>query len=185
MYTTGIVKDMNDATNPIWDDKYLCSVHQMAIMSELEIREYGLRVNNIDYIDEEMYDMRVKVALSINDMVELRENKYDLRVVDWGDAIKIYNAVHTYLDFCANIMDKDRGLIRVIRPMDDFKKMDEFADEVYEEVRDEIIERKASLINIFDISRLDNGLKANLPKKTPERITFSGYFEERFNNVKY
>lgn len=186
MYSTGVIKDMDDATNPIWDDKYLCSVHQMGIMCEAEIEEYGLRVNNIDYIDAEMYDMRVKVGLSINEMVDLRERKFDLRVMNWEDAVKIYNAVHTYLNFCANLIDHSSDLIMVERPMDDFKMLDEFADELYESVSTEIVEKRSALSEAFATGGLLTNRQMVVKNPEPDkRVRFVTYFEERFNNVRY
>ena len=198
MYTSGTLTDLDDPTLPIWSNIYVCRVPQMATLSDAEVSEYGLRVNNIDYLDEEMYEMKIEVGLTINNMLDLWREQYPIRVLKHSDAVKIYDAVHTYLDEFTKVIEVS-SLIFTERPDRDLMDLDKFADELYLHVAGELHRGHSNMANdIFGhgLTVRDTAEAAQLKvmaekemndseviQPVKKRRTFSNYFEERFNNA--
>ena len=187
----GVVKNMDCPTNAIWDRRYLCIVPQMATITELEVATYGLRVTGQAHRDMEMYDMDTNVGLSINDMLGMRAQQYPVRVIDRTEAKDIYNAIHAYLaKFTERIEQKDRSMIHTTLPYDDLEELDKFADELYDMIYAEIVQKEwTPSASPFD-SQLDlrspeerNSYLIDDKHRTEKRNTFINYFEERYNNA--
>lgn len=129
----------------IWENLYLVSIPELYLYDEETIRNRGIPTTGDATLDKEMYGRYVTVYKTINKIFELFRSGVSVKVVNYDDTEKIYNAIQRHLVAWVNFIQN--GLYLHNAPFEDLLELDRFASVVYDKAKFVFKEENLKIIN--------------------------------------
>lgn len=118
-----------DTTAPIWELVWPVKIKQIDLVTENEIREFGMPTVFDEAIDKELSRQWVDIYIPIVKMVEYYQRGVYIRITNYDDVEKIYSYIEDHLQAWANALNYQLNIGNA--PVEDLIAMNEFANGIY------------------------------------------------------
>lgn len=145
-----------DHTDAIFDVRYQVKLPTIATRSIESLYKRGLNVTGIKSVDDAMPYIWVYPYLTINEMIIIRGNGYDITFVNADDLVAVWKAIDEYLAFW-NAYNRQHNIdvhSNVNVPREDLIDLEEFMGNIYPMVQDVVgkeVKRLSSTIIPYNL----------------------------------
>lgn len=158
--------NVDDTSELIFDRRYLCSIAQVDLVNEEEIRERGIVHSGDKEVDRMMMSQMVSVYLPIADIAEHLANGSNIRVTRENAKI-IYDSIGRHLNAWAYFIK--HSINTRIAPIDDLRKLDQLAQHLFKFLRYDVKDNADHESEIIRRLRQLNASPLDLSKKDEVR----------------
>jgi hypothetical protein len=148
-----------DTTIAIWDNLYIAKYPDILTRSEEYISTFGIHITGDSGIDLESSRRWITGMINIDTMIEYYKSGIPFKVLNDSDLMKIYDSVSAHLvawrEYIKNTYNGTKA------PYDDLMLMDEFANNLFESVK------QSNLLNKASAPIIRRLLSSNLFEKRP------------------
>lgn len=122
-----------DHTDLIWDRKFQVCVPTIAVKSVETLSRMGLVITGIKLIDEKAHERLVYPFISINDIITIEDNGYDVNYIGYPTLISIYECVKEYLEFWTDLNREFNKDVHSFTnyPVDDISRIESYLHSIY------------------------------------------------------
>lgn len=117
----------------IWHYYWQCMISQHYVLNDAITQQFGFPTCGDKNIDRNLANAKMRVQLTINDMVEYFDEGAEIDILDIQDSIKIYQIVYEHLNEWHSATHTNAALVDV--PVEDLRKMDRFATDLWRIVK--------------------------------------------------
>lgn len=133
MARKGLDEFGKDTAYYIFKELYLCRIPYIQMLTADEIKDFGVPHIGIAEFDYQQVNELREIMIPISAMVEYWDRGAQIRVVKLKDTERIYNRISDHLNAWKRHLDTSLNVQNA--PFEDLRKLDEFANVVYEHAK--------------------------------------------------